>query len=642
MKTKSLAVLLLLTPLAGWSQTMAEAQLDTILRLPEASITSNRVNYFSSGTTIEKMDKELLAMNRTGSLSELFSSHSNLQVNSYGPGGMSSISIRGGKTRNTAVLWNGLNLQSPMNGSINLSNIPSGFFNAVQIQKGHTVALFGSGATSGIIHLDNKIPTDDGASVKIFGHYGSFQNQSIGTSLAYRNNTYSSSIKVYLHDADNNFRYKKPYPNGYQIKTQEHAGFQQKGMLWDNNIQLKPNQIMAGGMWYQQSNKEIQPLISNSRPGTASQHDESWRGYMKYSFLGDEISLRLKQGILLDETLYTDPEGPEPRSFGHSLSLNSQLETKFTPFEGTNINAGLSNIYESGRGDMYLQEIERFRQAAFGSFALAFYQQKLQFAINARQEIVAGIGMPFTFSTGTNLHTPLKGLVVKGSVSRNNLVPTFNDLHWKETRYARGNPDLKNELSWNTEAGIEYKKEMQAAGKVNASVSFFNNRYKNLIIWLPDAQGVWWPDNKERVVSHGLESNAGMDYAYNQWSFSATACYTYTKATVLEDEDADYSNKPLVYTPGHKSSISLTTRYRKRIKLSLTHRYTSHRYFDSENTIPDYQLLDVMCGYTFQFGDHKLDTNLKVFNLTNEDYQVMNAYAMPLRNYQLQIIYHIQ
>ncbi|MFW6227731.1 MAG: TonB-dependent receptor plug domain-containing protein, partial [Bacteroidota bacterium] len=112
MKTKSLAVLLLLTPLAGWSQTMAEAQLDTILRLPEASITSNRVNYFSSGTTIEKMDKELLAMNRTGSLSELFSSHSNLQVNSYGPGGMSSISIRGGKTRNTAVLWNGLNLQS--------------------------------------------------------------------------------------------------------------------------------------------------------------------------------------------------------------------------------------------------------------------------------------------------------------------------------------------------------------------------------------------------------------------------------------------------------------------------------------------------------------------------------------------------
>ena len=113
---------------------------------------------------------------------------------------------------------------------------------------------------------------------------------------------------------------------------------------------------------------------------------------------------------------------------------------------------------------------------------------------------------------------PDKQLFFSGSVARNSHPPTLNDLYY----LPGGNPDLKSEKGTLVDfgSGDDFK---LGSNQIHAGISFFYSRVNNWIIWLPTFQGFWEPGNIEKVVSRGLEANAGWNGQFRSVRYALKA-----------------------------------------------------------------------------------------------------------------------
>jgi len=74
--------------------------------------------------------------------------------------------------------------------------------------------------------------------------------------------------------------------------------------------------------------------------------------------------------------------------------------------------------------------------------------------------------------------------------------PTLDDLFWPKTAYAEGNPHLRSEQSWGGEA-VWMRPPVEFRG--------FFRQARNLILWAPEAGGVWRPRNAGQTHHWGIE-----------------------------------------------------------------------------------------------------------------------------------------
>ncbi|MCK5776600.1 MAG: Plug domain-containing protein, partial [Bacteroidales bacterium] len=163
----------------------AQNEPDTTSRtydLKTVDINASRLQ-FAPEVNIQKFDQELLQSRSSQGIQTLLSDYANVNIRSYGYGGLSNVSMRGANSNHTAVLWNGFNLQDPMNGGTNMLLFPLFFVDQVQVQKGGSSALFGSGAMGGVISLENNLAFNKGLQLGLFTSVGSFANYQTGASV---------------------------------------------------------------------------------------------------------------------------------------------------------------------------------------------------------------------------------------------------------------------------------------------------------------------------------------------------------------------------------------------------------------------------------------------------------------------------
>ena len=97
------------------------------LQLSELEIISNMDDLGSptKTTTIDSIAwKEL----NLGDIGELLAASTPVFVKSYGRGSLSTVSFRGTGASHTKVLWEGININSPMLGQTDFSLLPVSFF----------------------------------------------------------------------------------------------------------------------------------------------------------------------------------------------------------------------------------------------------------------------------------------------------------------------------------------------------------------------------------------------------------------------------------------------------------------------------------------------------------------------------------
>ena len=141
---------------------------DSIYTIQGIDVYCTRLESFALGATVQQFDSTALRNHKSESLSNLLS-YSGASIKSNGAGGLSTLMLRGGGSSHTSIIWNGLNIQSPMSGSTDFSIFPVNMFSSVKLQYGGSGTLFGSGAVAGVVHLSsgNLLTMPNGSSVTL-------------------------------------------------------------------------------------------------------------------------------------------------------------------------------------------------------------------------------------------------------------------------------------------------------------------------------------------------------------------------------------------------------------------------------------------------------------------------------------------
>ncbi len=611
-----------------------DKKIDTTYSMDEVVIKSSRLNDFAIGSSIQKIKAHDLKLFTSQSFADLLAARSLVLINSYGPGGLSNPSIRGGGSSHSAVIWNGVSIQSPMNGGVNTALIPAGFVNNVNIQYGGSGTLYGSGAVSGIIHLgeDNLFALKN--NVLLNASYGSFNTKNVLFGLKYGNQNIAASFKYYFADADNDFEFKK---EDESIFEQTNAGMKQHAFMGKSQVRTGLNSVLKAEAWYQEYDKNIQTTLNATGPSAATQDNTNLRTAVKWDYRYNNFALNIKSVYLNEKIEYLDPAYMSVPNKNIGQSLINEAEAKYLINENHSIIGGLNYTLEDAESGDYTDDADRKRLSAFVSYKIQNLFDRLTIVNSVRQEVVDSDYIPLVFSSGLDFKIidPVN-FVFNISKTYNN--PSLNDLYWVPGAWTAGNPDLKAEYGWSGDLGL---KEYFKLGSVDIEFkqNFFWNNINDWIIWLPNEEFVWMPDNKRKGKTKGFDVHLNANWKLNKSQLSFNALYTYTKSVFEELENDVIVEKETIYVPKHQFSLNLNYEC-KSWSFDLSQNYYGKRLYNvDEDPLSDFMIFNASASFKLPIKNQSLVASFKVQNLGNKYYQVINNYAMPGRNFKFSLHY---
>ncbi len=625
MLERAFILLLLLSATVGSSQSLS----DTTYTTKEVLVLSPRLDNFSSGTKIQKLDSTTMSRFANRNLGDLLMEESPLFIKSYGLGSLATSAFRGGSANHTAILWNGFNINSPMNGQIDLSLIPANLSNNVSIQYGGTSALWGSGALGGAIHLNNRVLFDKGYTIKAGLSAGSFNDFRQNILVEISKKRFVSTLKVFNAQAKNNFKYDVIRNNEITTRTQQNAELKQTGLISENTFRINSRQRINLNFWYQTTDRNLPPTMVQIA-SSANQKDQSSRITSEWKRTGNKAQISARAGYFNEYLNYLG-SNINADAISRSHTLITEAEAKVYLSSQVSINVGINNNWEKATSDGYPNSPTRNRLSAFASVQHNSKKNKSFTTISARQEMVANELVPFTCSLG-NSYRALPWLTTKANVSKVYRIPTFNDLYWTPG----GNKDLLSESGYSAEAGLvaNWKvKEDRITFTFEPTV--FTRTIDNWILWLPQ-QNYWVPQNIMKVWSRGMETRSELAFKFNELGIKFGLMTHYVVSTNELSKTANDASidKQLIYTPMYSGHAKAGIVY-KGFSLTYIHSYTGYRYTSTDNSsyLEPFTLANIYASYSFNFNKCTMNVFVQSNNLFNTDYEIMMSRPMPQRNY---------
>lgn len=618
------------------SFSFAQTSLDSVQQLQEVIVASPRLKNFAIGSTVQPLEKHQISLFQSMSISELLSAQSSVIMTNYGIGGMSNPSIRGGKGSHTATIWNGLSIQSPMNGSLNFSTLPSGMLGNVSVQYGGSGTLFGSGAMTGAIHIETENILSQANNLEFSTGLGSFGNYQALGAVKVGNQTIASQTKVLYHTAENDFEFYNPAK--LLREKQTNAGVEQIGLMQENILKVSDYSRLKTAIWFQHFDKDLQTKMIDYNQSVANQLDENLRISANYQHSGEKYSFNYKSGLLNDKIFYTNPNDISvKKSLNHSISLINEGEAKIEFAQNQIFNVGVNYTFEKAYSDGYKDSPQRHRQSIFASYKVSDNSQRINVVGSIRDEMADGKIFPVVYSLGTEAKV-VQHYKLFANISKNYRIPTFNDLYWREDGFAKGNPDLKPESGWSGEAGIKRGLDI-AKFKGELSQSFYYTSINNWISWGQYSSPKYMPENKDKGETKGFETRLNSAYTSGVSAISFNAYYTYTYARFYRTKESNTVAEKMEYIPENRWMLSLAYRY-KYLSLLYFHNYSGFRPYDYQNSLKPYKTGDLFISHQIQYQESLFTLALKVLNLWDASYQGIVWYAMPGRNFQLSVTWN--
>ena len=607
------------------------AQGDSTRTLSDVTIEAVRITHFSSGIKTTSMDSTALLHFKNRPLAELLSSESPINIKSYGQGSLATTSFRGGSASQTAIVWNGFNINSITNGQLDLSLIPVNFSNNITIQYGGVGALWGSGAIGGAIHLGTLPNYNSGLTLQygLFG--GSYHSVNQNIALSFGNSKVSTSIAYINSYSANDFEF-------YNLDKSEKlvnksASTRSIGASSNSHFLISKNQQLSLAIWIQDNNRNIPPTMLEQN-NYASQKDQSQRYSADWKIGVGKFITHVRSAYFFETLHYIDSlSSTDAHSSSHVFV--AEVETKWKISDHHTVGFGVNNNYTTANTSGYNWNPERNSNSVFAAYQFENSSKRWSASASIRQELIATQFSPFTYATGT-VYQFSKTLSVKANISRLYRLPTFNDLYWTPG----GNRLLLPEDGFTEELGVTYNfVHKNKKFELREEVTYFNRNINNWIIWLP-LNNYWAPQNLLSVWSRGCETQSKMAYTFRKIRFQLLMMTNYVLSSneKAKSENDNSIGKQLIYVPIYSANGRFSIGY-KYFSLAYRHQYTGYRYTATDHSqfLEPYQIGSVRIDFRKDSKSYDLSAFLSVDNLWNKSYQIMPYRPMPMRNYQLGI-----
>ena len=519
-----------------------------------------------------------------------------------------------------------------MNGGLNLSVLPMDLLGDVSLQMGGSGALVGSGAAFGVLRLSSSSILEKNNSVFLSTSVASFSNYRVATGTNFYLGNSIFSVKGFYQDAKNDFEFVNTAKFGKPTEKQTNSAFSQYGIVLDNKTMINENLFFLGSVLFNNYNKDIQTLMSDYSPSEANQIDRNILVSTIFKYTKDDLNLNFKNAFIDSKLDFTDPKSPEPVSVNKSNSYISELESTYNFFEKQSLYSALNYTYETAQSSGYTDNPSRNRFSAIAIYKFTELWNSINVALSLREEVIDSKLSPIQYSLGVDGKL-ISFLSFNYNVGKIYRVPTMNDLYWKETGFALGNPDLLNESGYTTDFGL-----VQNIGNrffnLKLEQTIYYNEIDNLIVWQPRvSDGKWEPINKNQGKAKGIEIGITTTIQLGLSELGIKESYAYNDASTTDDNGKTWQRQ--VYSPEHNSNTSVWWQGRSIRANFLLNYYSSRNIDNAGNNLPAYTIGDFSIGYSLKFANLKIDITGKVNNIWGTQYQVTNGYAMPLRNYMI-------
>lgn len=609
----------------------AQVNIDSARLLRTVIINQSRLNDYVIAPYELPLDSSVLALASNGSLTDLLRKHGFGHIRTYGPGGLASPSFRGTGSSHTSVLWNGINLISPLSGQLDLSLVPAGLFDDASIQTGGSTSLSGNGSIGANIHLNNALNFNEGLRASASTHIGSFENRYHDIGVRFSNQKFGSATKIFQNASENDYKFTNRNIFPAEIQRRVHSAFQQHGILQQLHWQTTKKGILSLKFWYQKSEYEIPNATTVLRPSQAIEENEFYRALAGWNYNRDNFDLTY-QGAFIQQGLDFSDLLTDQFSRNRYYSVIQNIETNINFKNQTQLTSGIHYTWEQGEVDEFGKDSPvRNRVALFSAFK--FDISKFKLALSLREELVNGEATPLAPTVSAKYHIT-RSFEIFTNVSRNYRIPTFNDLYWKGSG-ARGNPDLKPELAMGGEMGASFSNSL-----ITTKAVLFSNHVDNWILWSPGSNQAWTPQNIKKVWARGVESQLSMTKKLGQVDSKLIGQYSFTMST---NEDVyDYGNpnekgKQLILTPQHEGSVTAGAEWKK-YSIRIVNSFTGEQFNDSDNSpyniVPSYLITNLWFSKQISRDRFGITFTAEVNNLFNIEYQARPGYPLPGINYK--------
>lgn len=569
-----------------------------------------------------------------GSFADVLSQYSALFVKSYSPGNLASTSMRGMGAQHTAVLWNGVNLQSNMNSNIDLNLLPVFFIDQASIETGANSSSVGNGAIAGAIQVNNKMPS--GKSVYGEFQYGSFSQKSIAIGANVNLKKWSFNSRFLSKSVENDFTFNNYFLPGKPEEKLRNSRFTQSGFMQELGYKLNNKNKLYANFWYLQTQRQLPPAMGIINTNNERQDDYSTKFLLQHKYDFKKLILTNKLVYLNEQINYFNDLLNPAYNNSKSYLVDSKLEWNVTPeldlFSEINYN------YQTAETDGYRKGKSRHLINLYTGIQWKSVSGKRKLKVGNRQMMSNGEMLPSAPDMGFEWKVN-KWMKMKGNLAASYRLPSFNDLYW----VPGGNPALKPELGKKAELSSEF-----ISNAFKSGLTVFMHHVNDWILWTPNPSGsVWTANNAKAVSSKGIELSAEFKQSINgRAQLKCFGRYQFVNSinTQVYAADSNSLRKQLFYTPKHTGFIQLQY-LQKQFGLSFGAVYTGSRYTTAdnspENVLKGFVLFNASATTQLKLKNHALSLIFSVANLTNKSYQVVENRPMPLRNFTITLKFNI-
>ncbi len=622
---------------------------DTI-RIKEVRVLASR-KAEESGLKITRPDSLQRVSSLTTDLSELISDYSPVFIKSYGRGSSATASFRGTAATHTQILWNGINLNSPMRGMADLSLLPVFFADDVYMLHGGSSMSKGSGALGGSIHLENIPDWNSSFNLEGLAETGSFLSRKTFLKIQFGNKKFQSSTRLFYDASENNFPF---YNSGVIPKkkdTLKNAAYDKAGILQEFYYRHKNDRISGLRLWYQKSSRNLpQLMFYQGSEKEEFQNDGQFRAQYDWKKYSDKGNMRFFSGLNTARLHYyratpafefiNEDSRSNELSWTNHFEIYRQLTEKtfFTAaadFNRHNVKASDKQTdtgYNKNRTETGLMLNFQYkpsgRFAAFALFRSESYDRKII-------PLIPFAGLEWQIFKGFPL-------LLRSGLARNYHKPALNDLYW----LPGGNSQLLPEDGYTADISLESDFKSDNFSFKN-EITGFVSKIENWIMWQPAQNGAyyWEAGNVKDVLSRGAEYSYTASVKLGKISFRSGGNYSFTATSNLNAvRSADQSRgKQLIYIPKHKGGFYTGISWQK-FTLKYDLNGVGKRYIKSDNVESDFEqvlnpywLSRLSVGRQIEIKNIQAELKLITENLFNQNYQSILWRPMPGRHYTFSV-----
>ncbi len=608
----------------------------TVKHIPEVTVVKSNRDFFSDDYPTFSVDPSSHLTTRQN-LGYLLERESPALVKSYGgTGSLVSVTLQGTGSNHTQVSWNGFPLNSPASGQADLSLIPSGFMQTVEIINGASGAIFGSGTFGGSINMNNEPDWNNRLRIKYSLDAGSFR--SFGNNLFFStgNRRVQYHVSVIASQAENDFTYHDYYRYDEPKVKATHNAFRTWGFIQNAYLNLGKGHYLEAGVWYQHKMKEMPPLMGSYHGNNAVQRDSLFRSYISYRKTTEKSALVIRSAYFSDFLHYTDKLTRTDPMYSldsriASNRLMNEADYRYYLTQNVIFGGGVSYNLSTGSSENYGGIIREQDYAFFGNLKIRLNDWVLNTGI--RKEFYNAVTPPLQYSLGIR-YKATDQLVFRSGLSNKFRKPTFNERYW----IPGGNPGLNPEKGWGGEMSVEWiiAKRPENAFQIETIVNAYFQKVDNWIQWV--LRDSLTPVEYKEVHASGIESTVNCTFQTAMIRFKGYAGYSYNSSVIADTYDHNplFIGRQLMYIPKHSGKASLKADFRG-MMLGVNALFTGTRETvetdDYSLRLKPYSFMDIILGINRKITGIDFGLYCRIDNIFNKQYEVIRSYPMPGRSF---------